>query len=120
MSEDWTPDEVFAVLDDEYARAILTATSLEPMSANDISDTCDMSRSTVSRRVNTLLEHEFLAESTQLDPEDGNHYSVYEARLDRIDVELRDGEFDVEIELEGTREDPADRFTRLWGEIRNE
>lgn len=120
MSEDWTPEEVFAVLDDEYARAILTATSLEPMSANELSDACDMSRSTVSRRVNQLLDHEFLVEQTRLDPEDGNHYSVYEARLEQVEVELRNGGFDVGIELKERKEDPADKFTRLWGEIRNE
>lgn len=116
VEPDRAEDEVFAILDDEYARTILTATSLEPMSAKDLSEQYGMSLPTISRRVNTLLDHDLLVERTQLDP-DGHHYSEYEARLDRITVKLLDGALEVEVTVQ---EDPADRFTRIWREIRND
>lgn len=118
MSEesDRADEELFAILDDEYARAILTATNLEPMSANALSEACDMSLPTVSRRVNTLMNHDLLTERTHIDP-DGHHYSEYEARLDRVNITLIEDRFDVRVTL---REDAADRFTRIWREMRNE
>lgn len=116
MSEERDPSAIFAILDDDYARAILAATRRERLSAKALSQECEMSVSTVSRRVNTLLEHDLLTEYTNVDP-DGHHYSEYEAQLDRVDVRLREAGFDIHVEL---REDAADRFTRIWDDIRNE
>lgn len=86
------------------------------MSARALSEEYDMSVSTVSRRVNTLLEHDLLVERTHVDS-DGHHYSEYEAQLDRVDVRLEETGFNVRIEL---REDAADRFTRIWDQMRTE
>ena len=116
MSEERDTSAIFAILDDDYARAILEATRRDRLSAKALSQECNMSVSTVSRRVNTLLEHDLLIEHTHVDP-DGHHYSEYEAQLDRVDVQLLESGFDVRIEL---REDAADRFTRIWDEMRNE
>ncbi|ELZ01351.1 ArsR family transcriptional regulator, partial [Natrialba aegyptia DSM 13077] len=46
----------------------------------------------------------------------GHHYSVYEARLDRLTVELNDGELHVDVE-ETPADDVADRFTDIWEDI---
>lgn len=109
-------DNIFSILDDEYARKILKATSLKPMTAKELSEGYDMSRATVSRRVNTLVDRGLLTEGTRIDPE-GHHASEYEANLNRITVTLADGDFEIRILR---LEDPADRFTRLWNEVRNE
>lgn len=116
MSEERDISGILEILDDDYARAILEATRQKQMSAKELSEVCDMSVSTVSRRVNTLLEYNLLTERTHIDP-DGHHYSEYEARLDRVDIQLLETGFDVHIEL---REDAADRFTRIWSNMRNE
>ena len=116
MNEERPEREVLAILDDDYARAILEATRQKQMFAKELSEECDMSVSTVSRRVNTLLEYDLLIERTHVDP-DGHHYSEYEAQLDRVDVRLLESGFDVRIEL---REDAPDRFARLWDTMRNE
>jgi DNA-binding transcriptional ArsR family regulator len=116
VNEERDTSAIFAILDDDYARAILEATRRERLSAKALSEECDMSVSTVSRRVNILLEHDLLEEHTHVDP-DGHHYSEYEARLEGVDVELQETGFDVRVEL---REDAADRFTRIWDEMRNE
>lgn len=114
MREDRPETEILAVLDDDYARSMLEATCRQRLSAKAISEECDMSVSTVSRRVNQLLDQNLLFERTHIDP-DGHHFSEYEARLDRVDVRLLESGFDVRIEL---REDAADRFTRIWDEMR--
>lgn len=116
MNEERSPSEIFAILDDDYACAILKATHQEPLSAKALSENCDMSVSTVSRRVNKLLELDLLVERTQVDP-DGHHYSEYESKLDRINIQLQETGFDVNVER---REDAADRFTRLWDHMRGE
>ena len=115
MSEDCPPSEVFALLDDEYARTILTATSIQPMSAKTLSEECDASLPTVYRRAERLVECGLIEEGTQL-ADDGHHYSVYEARLDRLTVDLEDGELQVPVEEKPT-DDIADRFTDMWEDI---
>lgn len=109
MSED--ARELFALLDDDYARAILTATSIQPMSANTLSEEIDASLPTVYRRVERLVECDLVTERTKVD-DDGYHHSVYEAKLDRLTVDLDDGELHVDVEQ--TESDIADRFTDMW------
>ena len=115
MSEDCPPSELFALLDDEYARAILTATSKQPMSAKALSEDCDASLPTVYRRADRLVECGLLTERTEL-VADGHHYSVYETRLKRFTVELDDGDLRLEMETEPPA-DIADRFTELWEDL---
>lgn len=114
MSEEPPPDELFALLDDEYARAILTETSEEPMSAKRLSEACEASLPTIYRRIDRLIACELLVKRTEFH-EEGRHYGVYEAKLQRLTVDLTDGEFEVGLE---TTEDAADRFTRLWEGVR--
>ncbi|MFC7164939.1 ArsR/SmtB family transcription factor [Halospeciosus flavus] len=60
MTEESDPSEIFATLDDEYARDILVATKTDRLSAKELSEECDMSRPTVSRRVTRLVEQGLL------------------------------------------------------------
>jgi DNA-binding Lrp family transcriptional regulator len=116
VSEELSPPEMFATLDDEYARDILVATKTERLSAKELSKECDISRPTVSRRVNTLVEQGLLEEYTHVDPA-GRHYREYEARLERIEVLLQTQGFDVQIDH---RPDPADRITSIFEKIRED
>ena len=54
-------------------------------------------------------------EETELAP-DGNHYSVYSANLESLELSLGEGEFELEITYRD--EDVADRFTRMWEGMR--
>ncbi|WP_336037300.1 ArsR/SmtB family transcription factor [Halobacterium yunchengense] len=116
MTGEPDPSAVFATLDDEYARDILVATKTDRLSARELSEACGMSRPTVSRRVNRLVEQGLLEEYTHVDP-GGRHYSEYEARLERVDVRLRAAGFDVQIEV---RPDPADRVATIFEEMRGD
>lgn len=114
MTTEADPSEVFEVLDDEYSRAILEATRRGPKSGKELSEECDMSRATVSRRVNDLVDRGLLLERTHIDP-GGHHFSEYEAALERVVVQLGEEGFEVRIHR---REDAPDRLARMWEEIR--
>lgn len=83
------------------------------MPARHLAEELDVSRSTVYQRIERLQELDLLAESTDVDP-DGHHRSVYEARLDRILVELTEDDFTVSVVR---RDHPADRFTDIWEDL---
>ncbi|WP_248515691.1 winged helix-turn-helix domain-containing protein [Salinarchaeum laminariae] len=114
MTEECDESEILALLDDEYARAILGETSAQPMSATELSDRCDASRSTIYRRIDRLTDCDLLEEQMQYDPE-GHHRSVYASRLEEVRVRFEDADPVLEVErAEASAEDPADRFTRMW------
>lgn len=115
MAEESDVREIAALLEDEYAHAILRHTSDQVMSASELSDACDASVSTIYRRIERLQEYDLLAEQLQLD-RDGHHYKTYSARLERITIELVDGAF--ELEVTHRPEDAADRFTDLFEGLR--
>lgn len=114
MSEDGDGTELTALLsllEDEYARAILAETSVQPMSAQELAERCEVADSTIYRRIERLREHELLAER-QVPDSDGHHYKEYSARLDHVRIDLQSGEFSIDVAR--IEEDPVDRFTRLY------
>jgi predicted transcriptional regulator len=115
VSEDTQSSEIYALLDDEYARAILTSTNATAKSAKELSDECDASLPTIYRRTDRLINCGLLEEQTQVE-EGGHHYSVYKARIKRLTIELANDELKIEVEEQPT-DKMADRFTEMWGEI---
>lgn len=118
MSEDCDTTEILELLDDECARTILTETSAEPMSATTLSECCDVSPSTVYRRLDRLRACGLVEEQLRPRP-DGNHHKVYSSRLERFALEFEDGELRAEMSMrdEPVETDPADRFTRMWEDL---
>ena len=114
VSEEVDPATLFALLDDRYARRILAHLNDEPMSAKTLSERCDASPPTIYRRIDRLKACGLLVEETKLD-ENGNHYAIYESRFDSLSVTMDDGEFAVNL---SRRDDPADRMTHMWEEMR--
>ena len=106
MSADWDPNTVFDVLGDEEARRLLAAANLEPVSAQELADGLDVSEATVYRRVDACTEYDLLVERTRVD-DDGNHYTVYETKLQRACFEIDGGGYDVNVER---RRDAVDRL----------
>jgi len=104
-------DELLALLDDEYARAILAALTTEPMSVSELCSTCGMSDATAYRRLDRLRAADLVAEEQALDP-DGHHYKRYVATVEDVRVTFGDGRYEVTVTRDGT--DPADRFTDLF------
>ncbi|NEU56078.1 winged helix-turn-helix domain-containing protein [Halorussus sp. MSC15.2] len=110
MSEDCDVEDIAALLEDETVRTILTATSIEPMSANALSERCGASEPTIYRRLEDLRAYDLVESQTRLDTAAGHHHKVYSPRLERVTVELVEGSLTVEV---SRREDVADRFTDL-------
>jgi len=106
--------ELLELLGNTYVQDILVATSQGAMSAKELSTELDSDISTIYRRVDDMLEYDLLVERTQI-VEDGSHHSVYRANIDHIDIDIEDGEFAVGVEV---HESPAERFTRIWDDIR--
>ena len=113
---DPTPEEVFELMADEHTREILARTSQEPMSAPELVDACDASERTIYRRLEDVQALGLVTETMELHPE-GHHRSVYEAKLETVRIDLEDGRYEVRLQLE---EDTADRFARMWKDIRDE
>lgn len=107
-------EEVLELLDDEYARSILIEASTEAMSVDRLTERCDASPPTIYRRIERLEEREFIESYQELDPE-GHHYKTYRTRLERVGIEIAEGEIDLEVSVR--EEDPADRFTRLFEDL---
>lgn len=106
--------EVIDLLDDEHVRTILTATSAEPLSAQELSDRCDLSVSAIYRRVEQLEAAGLLEEGTR-PRRDGHHDTVYVATLETFELTIRDG--DLTWTVDRTDTDIADELTRLWREF---
>jgi DNA-binding transcriptional ArsR family regulator len=113
VSEDPDVAAVAALLEDDTARQILRETRTKPMSADRLSDRCGVSESTIYRRIEDLREHDLVEAQTRPD-EDGHHYEVFTATLDRIVIDATDDGFTVEVTRE---ESMSDRFTRLVEEM---
>lgn len=114
MREDSELSTVVGLIDDEYVRSILTETSEQPMPATELADECNVSLSTISRRLDRLAAAGLVDEQTR-PRSDGHHDTVYVARLDRFEVRLRDGE--LEFELQRTQRDMTDELARLWSKF---
>lgn len=110
MPEEESPADLIALLDDEYARAILAATDQQTMSAPELAEACDASRPTIYRRIERLKRFGLLAESMRTD-DAGHHRRVYESQFEQLSLELVEGKYRIRIDR---RDDPADRFTKLW------
>jgi predicted transcriptional regulator len=108
------PADVLSLLGDEYVRQILVATSESPKSAKELSNELDAALSTVYDRTEQMVRHRLLVERTRI-MEDGSHHSVYEVNVDHLDVDVGNGELEVQVQ---TRESAAERFTSIWSDIR--
>ena len=114
VSEECDEEAVLELLEDDYARGILTETSAEPMSVKTLSERCEASEATIYRRIDRLKDCDLVEE--QIRPRsDGNHYKVYRSRLETFAVSFEDGEMRADIAR--TEEDVADRFTRMWEDL---
>ncbi|ELZ79122.1 ArsR/SmtB family transcription factor [Haloferax larsenii] len=120
MTEEPELSEILDILSDEYARDILAATSIKPMSAQQLATQCEMSKPTVYRRVEQLQEYGLIEEQTKVQ-KSGNHYKVYAATLSEFSLELDVGSFEASVTrttpeaFPGQEEDDtADRFKKMW------
>ena len=111
VAEDTDLSTVVGLLDDEHARSILVETSEEPLSATELSERCDVSVSSIYRRLDRLEDADLVDEQTR-PRRDGHHETVYVSLLGRFELTISDGSLDWTVEAGET--DVADELTRLW------
>lgn len=109
VDEDRDVAEITELLADEVVRTILEATLEEPLSAEQLGERCDVSVHTVYRRLDALEERDLVDGRTEPD-EQGHHYTVYTAKLDRVVVDLTASGFELRVTR---RQRMADRFTEF-------
>lgn len=92
-----TIQNVLDALDDADCRAILEATSEDALSANEVSDTCDLPLSTTYRKLELLTDAGLLEERTRICTT-GKHSSEYVRTVEDVVVSLgASGDMGLEV-----------------------
>ncbi|ELZ91613.1 ArsR family transcriptional regulator [Haloferax mucosum ATCC BAA-1512] len=108
---------VLNALDDADARAIIRGLE-EPMTASEISETCDIPLSTTYRKLDLLTDAGLLSEGTQI-RSDGHHATTYEVSFDEVRIGLNeDRDFDVAVGR--PEKSPDERIADIWSQVRKE
>jgi DNA-binding HxlR family transcriptional regulator len=102
MTGDIDPEEVIDLLADEYVRSILAVLGDRGRTAPEVARRCGCSRTTVYRRLDTLVEAGLVAREPGVDPV-GHHRTRYRTRPVRLGVSVcADG-----VDGQATRPDRA-------------
>jgi DNA-binding transcriptional ArsR family regulator len=119
LESDDTPDlqAVLDALDDEGCRRIVEAL-VEPMTAKEVSDACDIPLSTTYRKLDLLTDAALLSERAVLQP-DGHHTTEYELAFEEVVIRLsEDRSLDVGVSRPDVAKD--ERLETLWAEVSKE
>lgn len=111
--KEWAPSDVFDLFGDSLARRILVLASDRPLSADDLAHQLDVSRPTVYRRINALMDYDLVRERQQIDAK-GNHYQLFETTLQRITFEIDNGGYNIDLTM---RQSLADQFESFWTDL---
>lgn len=111
--KEWAPSDVFDVFGDSLARQLLVLASDRPLSADDLAQQLGVSRPTIYRRVNALIDYDLLRERQQIDAK-GNHYQLFETTLQRITLEIDNGGYTIDLTM---RQSLADQFESFWTDL---
>lgn len=107
MSEpEKSADKLLGLFGDDLTRRILLLTSDTPMSADTLADELSVSRPTVYRHVNDLVQYGILHEDLKADT-NGHHYKTFELVLNEISFRIDDGQLRITVEM---HEDLVDKF----------
>jgi DNA-binding transcriptional ArsR family regulator len=109
VSENEELDAVAAVVENDCTQCILVHAHERYMAVSELAERCDVSDSTIYRRLAVLREHDLIAERTQPD-EDGHHFKQYRTKLDRLTVEVTADGLNVTVTR---RESMARRLTDI-------
>jgi DNA-binding transcriptional ArsR family regulator len=112
-------EAVLETLGDEPTRAIIEELS-EPMTANELSEACDIPLSTMYRKLDRLTEASLVTESTEI-RRNGQHTTRYTRDFTEVTVWVSEDEQLVTTLERPASEQTADRrLEELWGELRRE
>lgn len=108
---------VLDALDDPACRTIVRQLD-EPMTANELSEACEIPMSTTYRKLDLLTEASLLAESTEI-RSDGHHATRYHLDFEAVEIGLtEDRNLDIAVDRPARSAD--ERLASLWEEVRKE
>lgn len=121
----WSADEpdgpalpaVLQSLDDDKCRTILTTLD-GPTSANELRDACELSRSTVYRKLELLREAKLVREYTEV-RRDGPNATLYERDFTDISIGIDDSD-EFTIEVNRPTENPEEKLATFWSAMKDE
>lgn len=109
--------QVAELLANTCAREILVRTAREALSADELAERCDASRTTVYRQLERLEAADLVVGAVQFDPE-GHHFERYRASLDRVTVDLDTDGLRVTVDRTEPANDAVDRLEGLFDRLR--
>lgn len=120
----WTTDDadgasfptVLRSLDDDHCRAILALLD-SPQSASELCEECELSSSTVYRKLELLRESGLVREYTEV-RRDGPNVTLYERDFSEITIGVDDGGFTMAVTRPET--DAEDRLATFWSAMKEE
>jgi predicted transcriptional regulator len=110
--------DVLDALDDPDCRAILRET-IEPMTANELVNACDIPRSTLYRKLELLSSASLVKERETIHP-GGGRVTHYKRSFDDVTISMDEtGEFTVTVDRpsQSTEERLADIWSMMGDEI---
>lgn len=109
--------DVLRALDDEACRTVLSELS-EPMTANDLSDRCEIPKSTLYRKLDLLSRAALVHERSQIGA-DGGRRTRYERDVSEVTISIEDDDsFSVSMDREPRGAD--ERLADLWSDMGDE
>jgi predicted transcriptional regulator len=115
-SNDTSLTDVAKALDDPDCRAILRET-VEPMTANELIETCDIPNSTLYRKLDLLSAASLVREQESINP-GGGRTTRYERDFDTIEISMDNDDFSVTVERPQHAAD--ERLADIWSEMGEE
>ena len=88
--------EQLSLLEDDYARRILSVLAAGPHRGRELAEACECSRPTIYRRLNRLEAAGLVGSELRIDP-GGNHCKEFFIRRNTVEVTINDGSLTVTV-----------------------
>lgn len=109
--------DILGVLDDDDCRNILRETT-EPMTANELSDICDIPKSTLYRKLELLSTASLVSEEVIINPS-GGRTTRYERNFDAVTISM-DNENEFSVTVKRSSKEVEDRLANIWSKMGDE
>lgn len=109
-----TLQAILSALDDAECRTILRKAS-EPMTANELMDTCDIPKSTLYRKLNMLSDAALVRETDTINP-GGGRTTRYVRDFEDVNISMDDAD-EFTVAVERPRRNVDERLEDIWSKM---